>query len=157
MGVLTKLPGRRGKTYIALQLSSSNHLPTENIWWSKLQSDICQNDLIRVGLPLRVKVQTPRDMDTMKISPFWTGSPYWAGAGAGSSGLGFHMRGTVPKCKKCMGTLNPRCFPAGTWILPNPKISVQIHETQSSGWHTSTIKLKTHNTRKVRIYNLSLG
>ena len=83
----------------ALQLSSSNHLPTEYIWWSELQSDICQNDLIRVGLPLRVKVQTPRDMDTMKISPFWTGSPYWAGAGAGSSGLGFHMRGTVPNAK----------------------------------------------------------
>ena len=57
------------------------------------------NDLIQVGLPLRVKVHTPRDMDTMKISPFWTGSLYRAGAGAGSSGLGFHMRGTVPNAK----------------------------------------------------------
>ena len=50
------LPGRRGETYIVLQLSSSSHLPTENIWWSKLQPDICQNDLIQVGLPQRVKV-----------------------------------------------------------------------------------------------------
>ena len=85
-------------------------MPTGNIWWSKLQPDICQHDLIRVGLPLIVKGHTPRDMDTMKISPFGTGSPYWSGAGAGSSEPGFHVRGTVPKCKKCMGTLNPRCF-----------------------------------------------
>ena len=135
VGVLTTTKGR-GKTYIVLQLSSSRYMPTGNIWWSKLQPDIFQHDLIRVGLWRIVKVQPLRDMNMMKISLLWTGCPDWSGAGAGSSEPGFHVRGTVPKCKKCMGTLNPKCFPADTWILLNPKISVQIDETQSSEWHT---------------------
>ena len=47
---------------------------------------------------------------------------------------GFSHEGHGTQMQKCMGTLNPRCFPAGTWILPNPQNSVQVHETQVSGW-----------------------
>ena len=34
---------------------------------------------------------------------------------------GFSHEGHGPQCKKCMGILNPRCFPVGTWILPTLK------------------------------------
>ena len=101
------------------------------------------------GLPLRVKVQTSGDMDIMKVSPFWTGCSYRAGVGAGSSGLGFHMGGTVPNAKKCMGTPNPRCFPAGTWILPTLKFLSRLMRLRSlggmrhKGASTSTIKLES--------------
>ena len=109
VGMLTATRGR-GETYIVLKLPSSRYIPTGNIWWSKLQPDIFQHDLLRVGLWRIIKVQPLRAMDKMKISLFWTGCQYWSGVGAGSSKPGFHVRGTVPKCKKCMGTLNPKCF-----------------------------------------------
>ena len=46
----------------------------------------------------------------------------------------FFLDGHGTKYKKCMGTQNPRCFPAGTWILLLPQNSVQVHETQVFGW-----------------------
>ena len=85
----------------------------------------------------------------MKVSPFWTGCSYRAGVGAGSSGLGFHMGGTVPNAKKCMGTPNPRCFPAGTWILPTLNFLSKFMRLKSlggmrhKGASTSTIKLES--------------
>ena len=104
------LPEEEGRLILSYKYPLLDICLLENIWWSKLQPDIFQHDLIRVGLWRIVKVQPLRDMNMMKISLLWTGCPNWSGAGAGSSEPGFHVRGTVPKCKKCMGTLNPRCF-----------------------------------------------
>ena len=61
---------------------------------------------------------------------------------------GFSHEGHGPKCKKCMGTLNPRCFPAGTWILPTLKFLSKSMRLRSlggmrhKGASTSTIKLE---------------
>ena len=70
--------------------------------------------------------------------------------------VGFLHEGHGPQCKKCMGTPDPRYFPAGTWILPTPQIFVQVHETQVfgclrlKGASTSIIKLESvyRGTRK---------
>ena len=43
------------------------------------------------------------------------------------------MGGTVPNAKKCMGTPNPRCFPAGTWILPTLKSLSRFMRLRSLG------------------------
>ena len=69
---------------------------------------------------------------------------------------GFSHEGHGPKCKKCMGTLNPRCFPAGTWILPTLKFLSKSMRLRSlggmrlKGASTSTIKLESvyRGTRK---------
>ena len=61
----------------------------------------------------------------------------------------FSHEGHGPQCKKCMGTLNPRCFPAGTWILPTLKFLSKSMRLRSlggmrhKGASTSTIKLES--------------
>ena len=47
--------------------------------------------------------------------------------------VGFLHEGHGPQCKKCMGTLDPRCFPAGTWILPTLKFSSKSMRLKSLG------------------------
>ena len=108
-------------------------MPTGKHLMIKLQPDVFQHDLIQVGLWRIVKVQPLRDMDMMKISLLWTGCPDWSGAGVGSSEPGFHVRGTVPKCKKCMGTLNPRCFPAAHGSCPTLKFLSKSMRLRSLG------------------------
>ena len=63
--------------------------------------------------------------------------------------VGFLHEGHGPQCKKCMGTLDPRCFPAGTWILPTLKFLSKSMRLRSlggmrhKGASTSTIKLES--------------
>ena len=62
---------------------------------------------------------------------------------------GFSHGGHGPKCKKCMGTPNPRCFPVGTWILPTLKFLSRLMRLRPlggmrhKGASTSTIKLES--------------
>ena len=62
---------------------------------------------------------------------------------------GFSHEGHGPQCKKCMGTLDPRCFPAGTWILPTLKFLSKSMRLRSlggmrlKGASTSIIKLES--------------
>ena len=46
---------------------------------------------------------------------------------------GFSHEGHGPQCKKCMGTLDPRCFPVGTWILPTLKSLSRFMRLRSLG------------------------
>ena len=46
---------------------------------------------------------------------------------------GFSHEGHGPQCKKCMGTLDPRCFPVGTWILPTLKFLSKSMRLKSLG------------------------
>ena len=51
------------------------------------------------------------------------------------AGISHNGHGT--QMQKMHGHSKPQVFPAGTWILPNPQISVQVHETQVPGWYAS--------------------
>ena len=67
--------------------------------------------------------------------------------------VGFLHEGHGPQCKKCMGTLDPRCLPAGTWILPTLKFFVQIHETQVFG----CLRLKGASTSIIKLESVYRG
>ena len=47
--------------------------------------------------------------------------------------VGFLHEGHGPQCKKCMGTLDPRCLPAAHGSCPTPKFSSKSMRPKSLG------------------------
>ena len=66
---------------------------------------------------------------------------------------GFSHEGHGPQCKKCMGTLAPRCFPAGTWILPTLKFLSKYMRLRSLGG----MRLKGASTSIIKLENVYRG